>query len=238
MNHIISENIKLILSEREINLQTLAMRAKMNYQLINDIVHCRVMPSIQDVSVIAHALDLPLYWFFLPTPNFLTSWHLTLEELRDMVVNNPSLRGFMTGYMAESKIRSFFLKQHEISNVYKPDDHDRTNKCDIVLTYKEKQFTFEVKSLQTNSVKETASGHIGIFQCDASDKRIIELPNGHQVNTTNLKYGDFDIVAINLFAFTGKWEYAFALNMDLPQATPARNKKAGNKIKEENKRNH
>ena len=233
MEHIISENIKLLLSENEMSLHTLAERAKMDYQLISDIADCKVMPSVHEVSLIANALNFPLYWFFLPLPNFLSSWHLTLEELGDMVVNNPSLRGFMVGYMAESKIRSYFLRHPEISNVYKPDDHDRTNKCDIVLTYKHRQFTFEVKSLQTNSVKKTTSGFLGTFQCDASDRREIELPNGHKVNTTNLKFGDFDIVAINLFAFTGNWDYAFALNMDLPQATPGRSKKAENIISDE-----
>lgn len=233
MNHIISDNIKLILTENKMNLHTLAERARMDYQLVNDIINSKVIPSVQEVSSIAEALEFPLYWFFLPIPNFLSSWHLTLEELGDMVVNNPSLRGFMVGYMAESKIRSYFLRHPEISNVFKPDDHDRSNKCDIVLTYKNRQFTFEVKSLQTNSVKKTISGLKGTFQCDASDRRIIELPNGHRVNTTNLKFGDFDIVAINLFAFTGNWDYAFALNRDLPMATPGKSKKAENVISDE-----
>ena len=233
MKDIISENIKLILAERNINLLTLAGQANLNYNDVHDIVAAKITPSVHDVALIAKALELPVYWFFLPIPNFLASWHLTLEELGDMVVNNPSLRGFMVGYMAESKIRSYFLRNPEISDVYKPDDHDRSNKCDIVLTYKNRQFTFEVKSLQTNSVKKTPDGLAGTFQCDASDRRIIELPNGHHVNTTNLKFGDFDIVAINLFAFTGNWDYAFALNRDLPQASPARSKKPENLIPED-----
>lgn len=29
-------------------------------------------------------------------------------------------------------------------------------------------------------------------------------------------FGEFDIVAVNLFAFGGKWRYAFALNEKLP----------------------
>lgn len=203
MDHIISDNIKFILSKNKMNSRTLAERAGMDNQLIDDIIECKVIPSVQEVSLIADTLKLPLYRFFIPLPNFLSTWHLTLEELDDMVTNNPSLRGFMVGYMAENKIRSYFLNHPEISNVYKPDDHDRTKKYDIVLTYKKRQFTFEVKSLQTRLVKKTETGMKGYFQCDASDRRIIELPNGHRVNTTNLKFGDFDIIAVNLFAFTG-----------------------------------
>ena len=56
----------------------------------------------------------------------------------------------------------------------------------------------------------------GKFQCDASDKRKITLKTGEEITTTCLRFGDFDILAVNLFAFRGKWEYGFALNKDLP----------------------
>lgn len=227
MKEIIAQNIKLLLQEKDISIEKLCAATKLSTATIVSIVNAELTPTLQDIDIIAKALNTPTYWFFLPLPNFLASWHLTLEELEDMVVHNPSLRGFMVGYMAESKILSSFLRNHEVSNVYKPDDHDRSHKCDLILTYKGHEFSFEIKSLQTNTVKRDKENNkrlIATFQCDASDKRMIVLSNGHSINTTCLKYGDFDIVAINLFAFTGNWDYAFALNSELPHATTSRSK--------------
>jgi len=88
------------------------------------------------------------------------------------------------------------------------------------VLYNKREFTFEVKSLQTLSVRRLPDGHYtGNFQCDASDSRTIALPNGERVKTTCLLVGEFDIVAVNLFAFRGQWDFAFALNRDLPRST-------------------
>lgn len=57
----------------------------------------------------------------------------------------------------------------------------------------------------------------GGVQCDASDNREIELPNGARVKTTNLKVGEFDLLALGLFAFREKWDFGFMLNRDLPR---------------------
>ena len=147
----------------------------------------------------------------------LQKWQITDEELTQIVNDNPSLRGFIFGYVSEYKIRSFF-NHSEISNIKKYDDHDRTNKGDISFIYKGREFKIEAKSLQTNSVKKL-EGHDcwkGTFQCDASDKRPILLPNGHEITTTCLAVGEFDIVAVSLFAFGNQWRFAFAKNSDLP----------------------
>lgn len=99
----------------------------------------------------------------------------------------------------------------------KYDDHDRTSKGDISFHYKGKEFKIEAKSLQTNSVVQTSNGTwCGKFQCDASDRREIQLPNGHTINTTCLAVGEFDIVAVSLYAFGNQWRFAFAKNKDLP----------------------
>jgi len=58
----------------------------------------------------------------------------------------------------------------------------------------------------------------GAFQCDASDKREIELDNGKKVKTTLLKFGEFDVIAAGIFTFRNKWEFGFALNEDLPRS--------------------
>lgn len=62
----------------------------------------------------------------------------------------------------------------------------------------------------------------GTVQCDASDRREISLPGGGTVTTTNLRVGDFDILAMGLFAFREQWEFGFMLNRDLPRSTHAK----------------
>ena len=147
----------------------------------------------------------------------LEKWQISAEELTKIVEENPSLRGFIFGYVSEYKARSLFSGHENITELKKYDDHDRSSKGDISFKYKGKEFKIEAKSLQTNSVISIGSNEWkGKFQCDASDRREILLPNGHTVNTTCLAVGEFDIVAVSLYAFGDKWRFAFAKNSDLP----------------------
>ena len=75
-----------------------------------------------------------------------------------------------------------------------------------------------MKSLQTSKVKTTPTGYTGKYQCDASDKRTIRLPNGEDIATTCLLVDEFDLVAVNLFAFGEEWRFAFAKNSDLQRS--------------------
>ena len=151
----------------------------------------------------------------------LDKWQITAEELTHIVNENPSLRGFIFGYVSEYKARAYFNGHAGIANVMKYDDHDRTSKGDISFHYKGREFKVEAKSLQTNSVVNLGDGcWKGKFQCDASDRREITLPNGHIVNTTCLAVGEFDIVAVSLYAFGDQWRFAFAKNSDLPHLGP------------------
>src|SRR3989344_684509 len=86
--------------------------------------------------------------------DILTTLGLTAQELTEIVRENPSLRGFLSGYISEYKLRKFFAADKRISNVRKYDDHDRSKKSDIVFTYKGVDISVEVKSLQTNSIRK------------------------------------------------------------------------------------
>jgi hypothetical protein len=190
-----------------------------------------------------------------------------LDYLTEVVRENPSLRGVLIGYVAEKKLRDWFLADGRVTKMRKDDDHDRANKADLVVAYEGFEFRIEVKSLQANSImmldKATdrwipkvirepvkkvvaggkpsrrrwieseeyktvwragaADGHFkGGVQCDASDKLPITLPDGRTVTTTNLRVGDFDILAMGLFAFRERWDFAFVLNRDLPRSTSAK----------------
>jgi hypothetical protein len=148
--------------------------------------------------------------------NILEDWGLTVEEFSQLVHENPSLRGVLIGYLAELKLNQMWLSSAEISESSKPDDHDRKRKGDRVVTYRGHQFILESKSLQTAMVRKVGDTFYGRSQCDASDRRNVILPNGHTVNTTLLLTGEFDILAVNIYAFEQKWAFVFAKNKDLP----------------------
>lgn len=151
--------------------------------------------------------------------DFLTTLGLTPQELTEVIQENPSLRGFLSGYISEYKLRKFFMSEDRISNVRKYDDHDRSKKSDIVFTYKGVDISVEVKSLQTNSIRKNGDVFTGKTQVDASDKRPVKLPNGKTVSTTCLLVGEFDLLAVNLYSFENKWNFIFAKNLDLPRST-------------------
>ncbi len=60
---------------------------------------------------------------------------------------------------------------------------------------------------------------MGKAQVDASDRREVILPDGSTVTTTCLLKGEFDILAVNVFAFEDTWRFVFAKNSDLPTSS-------------------
>jgi hypothetical protein len=151
------------------------------------------------------------------TNSWLKRWDLTPDELDEILDGNPSFRGLTVGYVAEFKLRKMLLADPRVSRLHKYDDHDRKKKHDLALQFKGAEITVEVKSLQTKTVKEVGPHQwSGKFQCDASDKRTVTLPDGTLLQTTCLLYDGFDVIAANLFAFGEKWRWGFARNRHLP----------------------
>ena len=124
----------------------------------------------------------------------------------------------LLGYLAELKLEKLWLRRTGISDVSKHDDHDRKKKGDRVVAYKGREFIFESKSPQTNTIRKTDEGWVGKTQVDASDRRERLLPDGTKVNTTCLLRNEFHILAVNVFAFEDKWRFVFAKNSDLPSS--------------------
>lgn len=152
--------------------------------------------------------------------SILERWGVSEEQLTELVDNNPSLRGMMLGYVAENKFHDLFLNHDEITEVGKDDDHNRKKKGDRFISYKGKKFVIEVKSLQTAMCKQLGDDEwVGKSQVDGSDRRIVKFPDGSELNTTLLLKGEFDILAVNCFAFGERWRFAFAKNKDLPSST-------------------
>ncbi|MDV3278126.1 MAG: hypothetical protein LYZ69_06640 [Nitrososphaerales archaeon] len=144
---------------------------------------------------------------------------MTLSELEEIINERPSLRGIISGFLAEYKVKKMWFSDPRITEVGRFSDHDREHKSDLVVTYGGHPITVQVKSLQSNSVKSDGETWTGKFQCDASDKRNVRLPNGSTLETTCLVIGGFDLLAVNLFEFGREWRFAFARNKDLPRST-------------------
>lgn len=149
----------------------------------------------------------------------LDEWQVSREDLNEIIQANPSLRGMVLGYVAEHQLRKMWFSDERFSGVEKYRNHDRREKGDLGITYRGQRIRIESKSLQTATVQRTPGGsYAAKFQCDASDKRTIAVAGVGTIQTTCLQVGEFDLVAVNLFAFGFGWKFAFARNKDLPRS--------------------
>lgn len=154
--------------------------------------------------------------------NYLAEWDLTPDEVNEIVAENPPVLSTLSGLVAEYKLKKVWLLRPELSNLIRPRSHDRRSKGDFRFAYRGREFTLEVKSLDVPKVRRKDDHFEGTFQCNASDAREVQLPNGDRLTTNCLVVGGFDVLAVSLFAFERRWVYAFARNADLPRSTWAR----------------
>lgn len=141
-----------------------------------------------------------------------------MEVLRD----RASARGLVYGFLAEVEFARWLDRAGIPRELHVVDDDHAKTKSDRTIPYGGKSYTIQVKSMQTNSIKETEPGAFQArVQCDASDRREVALPSGKKVTTTNYVAGEFMILATSLQPFTGSWDFAFRLNSTLEQSTYA-----------------
>ena len=152
-------------------------------------------------------------------------WDAGQREFNEVFNRNPSLMGMMKGYMAEEKLKIDVLEDHpKVEGLFSPDDHDRDLKGDWRFDWEGEHIIVEVKCLQSNYVEAEQTlddkvRYTGKYQCDASDRREIELAHGNTVNTTLLEVGEFDILAVGVFEFGNEWNFVFAKNEELPRTS-------------------
>ena len=155
-----------------------------------------------------------------PKPNILERWGISVEDLSKAILENGSLRGMVFGYVAEIKLCQLLEANSDVSFVTKDDDHNRKQKGDLRIIFKGHEFVLESKSLQSNSVKQLPDGSWhGKTQVDGSDRRTVKFVDGSSLETTLLLPGEFDVLAVNCFAFENQWFWLFARNRDLPRSS-------------------
>lgn len=134
-----------------------------------------------------------------------------------LALENPLFRAFVTGYYAEEKLQEYLDSIVEISGIYKPGDtHPTQNKWDRTFLYKGIRYSVQVKSPATGSIQtDLDSGNlVATVHNDASDKRLITLPNGQDVQTCCYLKGEYDLLAVPLYLFEGLWRFGFKWNKD------------------------
>lgn len=142
------------------------------------------------------------------------------EQLVASIKRAPSLRGMILGYIAEQMFETHVPNRYRLimaEHIGHHDDHDRlVNKSDRTIVHRGRSYGVQLKSIQTNSIArnlETSALEADV-QNDASDRRDVRLGDGSLVNTTCYLRGEYDILAVPLFPFTGEWNFAYKRNAD------------------------
>lgn len=147
------------------------------------------------------------------------------EDLIHAIKRAPSLRGMMLGYVAEEMFLKHLRENIAVSDLRQHDDHDRAvNKADVDFLIGARRVSVQLKSIQTNSIcfrSDLDALHANV-QNDGSDKREVTLEGNERVVTTNYRVGDYDVLAVPLFPFTGQWTFAYKLNRDCRRTTSAK----------------
>lgn len=145
------------------------------------------------------------------------------EIILEVLEKAPSARGMVYGYLAEWQFSRWLVDNGvPLEHQARDDDHAKT-KSDRTIFHQGGRYTIQVKSLQTDSLRQVGSARFKArVQCDGSDCRRVILPNGHEVKTTNYVAGEFMVLATPLQPFTGQWDFAFRLNSTLARTRSAK----------------
>ena len=149
-------------------------------------------------------------------------------DLISLSRRTPSLRGMVLGYLAEEMFERHLLRNYAFIRPGDIDPHDdndaRLNKSDRTIRRGGRLYRVQLKPIQTNSIRrnlETGRLQANV-QNEASDSRTVALPNGNSVSTSCYARGDYDILAVALFPFSGDWSYAYMRNSDCRRTTNRR----------------
>lgn len=141
-------------------------------------------------------------------------------DLVRLVKDKPSLRGMVLGNLAELLFERHVPARYSgimAADIVGHDDHDRSlNKSDRTITRAGRRYTVQVKSIQTGTItRERATGRlVAKVQNDGSDSRTVKFPDGSELVTVCYLRGEYDILAVPLFPFTGDDSFAYKRNAD------------------------
>jgi hypothetical protein len=140
---------------------------------------------------------------------------ISREDLEEIISENPSLRGYLQGYIAEIQLKKKLSTLPGVTSITKIPDRD-SRRGDLLMSYKGIELTVEVKCLSALAIKENFldGGHEGVISLKNSDRKHI----GEGAHTCCLSRGEFDILAVCTFAVTQEWTFLFIENQYLPSS--------------------
>lgn len=142
----------------------------------------------------------------------------SISDVEEMISENPSLRGYLHGYLAERVLKKKLEAVPGVTSVAKIPD-SVPEKGDFRVIYNSTPITIEVKSIATESVRENLLTQTwqGLVKIKNTDKRDIEVDGIGVISSSKLLKGQFDILAICCFAVSGEWDFVFIENKYIPE---------------------
>ena len=134
---------------------------------------------------------------------------------------HTSVNGFLTGISSEIAFFDVLEKHPEIKSFRKPLDTNKDDKGDCVLQYKDETLVIEVKSVNSKRMKSSQDVFgdtcwSGSVELRNSRKKIVQFKDGSVLNTCLIERGEVDIYAVCVRKFTGKWDYIYCLECNIP----------------------
>lgn len=148
---------------------------------------------------------------------------VSAENFVKWSIQNRSVYGFLSGVSAEIAFFDIIAKHPEIKQYRKPLDTNKTDKGDCVVDYKDTTLSIEIKSLHSgkNKIKKTQDVFgeetwTGTVELRNSRKKLVTFKDGTVLNTCLIERGEVDIYAVCVRKFTGKWDYIYCLECNIP----------------------
>lgn len=151
------------------------------------------------------------------TPDLLSGF--SLADIQYLADNNPSLRGYLQGYLAELKLKSLLESFPGVGSIEKIPDCS-SDKGDFRVGYKGSTIVVESKSFRsysrrTNTLTESWEASV---DCKNPGSRVLEVEGRGQVRSSCIEERRFDVLAVCTWPVTGTWTFLFAPEAFLPRA--------------------
>lgn len=135
LREIIGKNIRAVRILRGFTQEWLAAEAGIDRSFLSQVEQGGQNVSVDTLSAIIKVLNISMDVLVSPQESLLWKLDTSTAELTGLIGENPSLRGFVTGYLAEIKLRKFVETLPGVTETRKFDDHDRTNKHDLEVCW-------------------------------------------------------------------------------------------------------
>lgn len=160
------------------------------------------------------------------------------DQLKQMIAyvfsNNISALAFFEGYGSEYILEKIIKNVPGVSSCYKPGDNNTEIKGDLVPLYKGVPLQIEVKNVKrkTNDIARKPKQIVnleetywtGYFSTRVARNRKLVFSDGSVGYSYNTLRGQYDIIAVNVFQITGKQQFIYCLEKDLPSTTYIKSK--------------